>query len=388
MNEVSFELLQDLKKKIRDERRALEEIQDKIQVIQNNLNKIQGQRRTETRTQVKVLLDAKASTEVELEITYQLGYAGWSPTYDVDIGEKKASLKRIAMIYNNSLEDWTDIGLVVSTASARPVAAVKATPYYVNVAMPVTSASTGIGFGGLRTESADEGLYEMEEAADLDGIADMREVYSTATETLSGTVIYNVPGEVTIPSDNDPHPMTLTEEEFESRKLYYWNAAAMNEVVAQDEIVNGDSVILPGNVKVYAQGEFIGETTLDTIAPREKFRLGTRSAYDVKAEKKLVAKDTEKAGLTRGKRRRDYEYRLELKSFSKNEIEMKVVDVIPRSSSEKVEIELGNVSHQFKKFELGILEWEIKLQPQDEIKIEYGYVVSWEKELRLRPSLP
>ena len=388
MDEISFELLQDLKKKIRDQRMKLEDIQDKIQVTQNNLNRVQGQRKTETRTEVRILIDAKKSTNLEIDITYQIAYSGWNPIYDIDIRENTATLKRIAMVYNNSLETWDDIDLVVSTASAKPVAAVKPMPYYVNVAS-VAAASSGIGYiGDVARGMAEKEVEEAEYAGYDENLDDLIEVHSTASETISGTVIYDVPGKVTIMSEEDPHPITLTEEEFDSKKLYYWNAAAMNEVVAQDEITNGDSVILPGRVKVYAQGEFIGETSLNMIAPREEFRLGTRAAYDVKAEKKLVSKDTEKAGITRGKRRRDYEYRLEIKSFAKKAIEMRVVDVIPHSNSEKVEIELGTLSHQYKKFELGILEWEITLETNTDVKIEYEYTVSWDKDLRLRPSLP
>ncbi|RLI54373.1 MAG: hypothetical protein DRO87_10235, partial [Candidatus Thorarchaeota archaeon] len=176
--------------------------------------------------------------------------------------------------------------------------------------------------------------------------------------------------------------------EFDSRRLYFWNATDMAAVVAQDEITNGDSVLLPGNVKVYAAGDFIGETYTDLIAPREKFRLGTRAAYDVKAEKKLILKDTEKAGLTRGKQRREYVYTLLVTSFSKEDIDIKVVDRIPYSESEKVSVETTEVNPQPKKVELGILEWEMTIPAGEKTEITYRYEVEWEKGLRIRPPLP
>jgi uncharacterized protein (TIGR02231 family) len=217
---------------------------------------------------------------------------------------------------------------------------------------------------------------------------DIIEDYAEPTETLGGITVYNVPGEVSIPADNDQHPVTLTLEEFESRRLHFWNAAAMAEAVAQDEITNGDSVLLPGNVKVYAAGDFIGETHLNLKAPREKFRLGTRVAYDVKVEKKLLEKDTEKAGITRGKQKRGYKYSLDMQNFSKQGITIKVVDVIPHSSSERINVELVGPSIPTKKEELGVLEWETNIDAGVEFKIEYSYEVEWEKDVSIRPPLP
>jgi uncharacterized protein (TIGR02231 family) len=160
--------------------------------------------------------------------------------------------------------------------------------------------------------------------------------------------------------------------------------------VAQDEITNGDSVMLPGNVRVYAKGDFLGETNIGLKAPRETFRLGTRTAYDVKAEKKLVEKDTEKAGITRGKRRRGYRYQLEIKSFSKEPLDIRIVDRIPHSNSEKIEVEFKPMAMDIvpKKNEMGVLEWEVKMDAQKELFIKYSFEVEWERNLTIRPPLP
>ena len=343
-------------------------------------------------------VDAKQSTTLELEVTYQISLANWYATYDVDIGEGTTSLKRIAMISNNSMEDWEDISLIVSTASAQPVSIVKPNPYYVNTYQAVT-ATIGYGGGrgleemkGISADFDDEGEEEMIDDL-VSGFAEepmpeIIEEYASSSETLGGITVYEVPGVITIEANKDPSPITLTLDEFESKRLHYWNAYAMQEVVAQDEITNGDSVLLPGSVKVYAAGDYIGETSLDTISPREKFRLGTRAAYDIKAERKLLEKDTEKAGFTRGKQKRGYKYSLELKNFSKYEIEIRVVDRIPYSNSEKILVELAEPSLAYEKMELGVLTWETKMAKDQELKIEYSYDVEWEKDLSIRPPLP
>lgn len=397
MDKTNQDVMTDAKKKVRDLMREIERIDAEIAALRTNIQQIQGERRVETFTEVQVALDVKEATSIELEVTYQISYANWHPTYDVDIGEETTSLKRIAIIYNNSLEDWKDIDLTVSTASARPVEAVQPQPFYIDIYHPI-SRSTGYGApgGGAADFKAlvSAPRFEEEQAVeDISGLMmkpepEMVQQFATASENLGGITIYEVPGKVTITSESNPHPITLTAEDFESKRLHYWNASAMTEVVAQDEIVNGDSVILPGNVKVYAAGDFIGETQVSTIAPREKFRLGTRAAFDVKAEKKLVEKDTEKAGITRGKQKRGYRYELDIKNFSKQEIEIRIVDRIPYSTSEKIIIVMNESSLSYKSYELGIITWESKVASNKELKIEYSFDVEWEKDLIIRPPLP
>ncbi|MHA2210692.1 MAG: mucoidy inhibitor MuiA family protein [Candidatus Thorarchaeota archaeon] len=394
MDKTSLKLVSDAKKKTRKLHDNLEEIDAKIQVVQTNIQRMRGHRRTETTKEVKAMLDVKENTEIELEITYQLGASGWAPTYDVDIGEGTANVKRIAMVHNGTLEDWVDVELVVSTASARRVEAVEATPFYIDVySHAIGRGISGVASKGGYAEGAadmDDGLelYAVEEAPIPEPVPEMIETYATASETLSGTIIYDVPGRVTMPAGEEPQPITLTEESFEAKRLYYWNAYAMPEVVAQDEITNGDSVMLPGNVRVYAKGDFLGETHIGLKAPRETFRLGTRTAYDAKAEKKLVEKDTEKAGLTRGKRRRGYRYQLEIKSFSKEPLDIRIVDRIPHSNSEKIEVEFKPLDIPPKKNEMGVLEWEVKIEAQKELTIKYAFEVEWVRDLTIRPPLP
>lgn len=398
MDKTNHDMITDAKKNLRKLTRQLQDLDAEIRAIRENIQRIQGERITETLSEVYVTIDAKQSTTLELEVTYQISLANWYATYDVDIGEGITSLKRIAMISNNSMENWEDISLIVSTASAQPVSIVKPQPYYVNTYQAAMAAS---GYGGgapgglMRVMSEhfdDEGEEElmMEDKAAYaeEPMPEIIEEYASSSETLGGITVYEVPGQITIEANKDPSPITLTLEEFESKRLHYWNAYAMPEVVAQDEITNGDSVLLPGPVKVYAAGDYIGETNLGTISPREKFRLGTRAAYDVKAERKLLEKDTEKAGFTRGKQKRGYTYSLELKNFSKREIEIRIVDRIPYSNSEKILVELAEPSLAYKKMELGIITWETKMGTDQELNIKYSFDVEWEKELSIRPPLP
>ncbi|MGV9169259.1 MAG: hypothetical protein ACOC38_04870 [Promethearchaeia archaeon] len=46
----------------------------------------------------------------------------------------------------------------------------------------------------------------------------------------------------------------------------------------------------------------------------------------------MLEKETERAGLTRGKKQREYTYPLELESFAKEAINVRIIDRIPHST--------------------------------------------------------
>ena len=217
---------------------------------------------------------------------------------------------------------------------------------------------------------------------------EIEEEFAEATETVSGIAIYEIPKKMTIPFDKEEHPVTLTEEDLESKSVHHWYPDGMSEVIAQDVVTNGNSVILPGSVKVFAESNYIGETSFAMISPREEFKIGTRVANDVKGEKKLVEREVEKAGMMRGKLRRSYRYRLEVTNFSKQVIEINIFDRVPHSLTPSIEVKADWDKIAMNNMELGVLEWKRTIEPKAKQTIEYAFEVQWEKDITISPALP
>ena len=102
----------------------------------------------------------------------------------------------------------------------------------------------------------------------------------------------------------------------------------------------------------------------------------------------MIEKEIEKAGLTRGKLRRFYKYRLEIESFSKQEVEIEVKDRVPHSVSTSIEVKIEWEKLDLKKHELGVMEWNKKIAPGQKLEILYDYEVLWEKGVTITPPLP
>jgi len=389
MDKTSSKMYLDTKKIIHEFEDKIANLNKEIEAVRENIGRISSEKRTEYFYSVEVTLDLSKDSDIELELTYQVNNANWNPIYDVDLLPGNAKLRRMALLYNRTKEDWNAVNLVVSTATARPVEAVEATPYYVSTYDPTVTISRSERDMRKREMPAPKMAAKAASAMPPPAPAPvMIEEFAEATETVSGIAVYELPKKVTIPADNEKHPVTLIEEELESETIHYWYAEGMAEVVAQDKVTNGSNVILPGKVKVYAEGDYIGETSISQISPREEFKLGTRTAYDVKAEKKLAEREVEKAGVLRGKLRRSYKYRLEIQSYSKRPVEIDIYDRVPHSVSTQIEVKVEWEKLGVEKHNLGILEWHKTVQPNEKTIIEYEYEVNWEKDVTVHPPLP
>jgi uncharacterized protein (TIGR02231 family) len=381
-------LASEIQQTIRNLNEELQELDDRIQILQHNIGQIDSQRKTVSTYTVEVTLEVSSASDVELYVTYQTAGASWIPRYDVDLHPAKTTLRRLAMVSNRTEEDWTEIDLTISTAIARPVEAVEGSPFFITAYDPTTV---------VKTRPRDRRLKRAPKPSMVAGAAAMappapppeiEEEFAEAVETVSGIAVYELPKKMTIPSDHERHPVTLIEEELESTTVHYWYAEGMAEVVAQDRVVNNDNMILPGKMKVFSEGDYIGETSVHQISPREEFKIGTRVAYDVKAEKKLVEREMEKAGVLRGKLRRSYKYRLEIQSFSKRKIEIEVFDRVPHSVSTQIEVKIDWDKLSTKSHELGVIEWHREIEPNEKKSIDYEYEVVWERDVTINPPLP
>ncbi|MBD3190890.1 MAG: mucoidy inhibitor MuiA family protein [Candidatus Heimdallarchaeota archaeon] len=376
------------RQKLEDE---IEKLQKKLQTIQAEINDYHNQTRVEQTREIIIGVDVKETGAFQFEINYQTSGVHWQPIYDVNLKQEEANIKSQAQIRNNTLEDWKNVELEVSTAIARPVKIVKPNPYYIDIYQPRVSdrAGGGIKRRAMKMASVAPGAppspMEKEEAKpEPELIVEEAEI----KESPAGVQSYSIPGKWTIPSDGNYHPVTLISYDLKTEKEFYWNAVDPLGVVAIDKITNGDAILLPGKAKVYSEGEFIGETSIDQIAPQEEFKLGAREELRIKAEKKLLSRVREKAGLIKGKRTIEYCYELEFKNFRKDDSVITIKDVIPYSKSERIKVNWIECSQTPEDENLGIYTWKIKMKPESEVKITYRYDVTWEKDYQIQPSLP
>ena len=313
----------------------------------------------------------------------------------------------MANVYNRTGLDWEDIEIEISTASLKPISLIKPSPMILEEFIPyVEEKMKDYNFKGKKKMAAkpmggalreitksedfdDDGFYEPEEAeyvAEEEPMPEIEETYAEVSENI-GVQSFKIPNRIDIPSDKNPHPVNLTVVDLETEKKYYWSAVAPENVLIQDTVVNGDLLLLSGNVKIYFQEEFLGETSIPVIAPKEKFKLGTRVSYDLKIDKKLTDRSKAKKAI-KGRLINNYEYKITIKNLNEATEDLTLYDKIPHSSSENIKVTIDEIVPEPDKKKLGVLTWKFNLKGLDDKTINYKYVVDYKKGIQITPSLP
>ncbi len=372
---------------------AIEKLTLKIQTLQAEINEFRNLSHVEQTTDIVIGVDVTQAGPFIFDFSYQAKGVSCEPSYDVYLKIENAVLKGVALVNNRTLEDWNKVALTISTAVFKPIRIIEPDPFYIDIYSPRPSsrmmsyAAAPAPMRKMKKAAKEDAMdYEREEA--LEEIAIMDEPTAQIKESPSGVQSFEISGKWSIPSDGNNHPVTLTTHELKTVKEFYWSATASLGVIALDKITNGDAIILAGNAKVYADGEFIGETFIDQIAPGEEFKLGAREELKMKAEKKLLKRVKEKAGLVKGKRSISYNYELKINNYRKLAAAITIKDVIPYSHSERIKVKNFEPSLVPVKANLGIQTWDLKLKPGEEFKVTYSYEVEWEKDYSISPSLP
>ncbi len=133
--------------------------------------------------------------------------------------------------------------------------------------------------------------------------------------------------------------------------------------------------------------EFLGETSIPVIAPKEEFKLGTRVSYDLKIDKKLVDRSKGKKAV-KGRLKNNYEYKITIKNLNNIDDDLVVYDRIGHSYSENIKVIINEILPEPARKKLGVLKWKFSMKGVEEKTITYKYTVDYKKDIHITPALP
>ena len=380
----------------------IKNLRTELEIIQNKIYKLGPVENVHNFYEITINLNVVQDGDFSIELRYTMLEVWWIPFYDVSLNDDSARLTMYANVYNRSGQDWENVSIEISTASLKPISLVKPSPTILQEYYPSYNQIGGLlgkKGGKVRARSPMKlaGLHDKRDNFADYGIEDgkpseapqpeIQETFAEISENI-GVQSFKISNRLDIPSDKNPHPVNLTTQELKTEKKYYWSVSnTSSAVIIQDTVVNGDLLLLAGNVKIYYQEEFLGETSIPVIAPKERFKLGTRISYDLKIDKKLIDRSKDKKAV-KGRLKNNYEYKINIKILNKVSEELTIYDRIPHSSSENIKVEMQEMNLEPHKKELGVLKWNINLKNIEEKVIQYKYFVYYKKGIIITPSLP
>jgi uncharacterized protein (TIGR02231 family) len=341
--------------------------------------------------EVSALLEARAATEAEIELSYHTSGASWRPLYDLILDGEKLTVSYLAEITQRTGEDWPEVALALSTTRrGQQQTLPELSPWYIGRPAPppprrargeslrTTYAASGAFAGAAGAAGGRQTADEMgvPGAAIPAAMPAAKMIEAEVSEGESGAgLVYTVARPLAVPGDGGPHKTLVASFEADAVLDYVTVPVLAAEAYLRATVTNGPLLLLPGQARIFHGAQFTGETYLDTVAPGAEFEVQLGVDDQVKVERKLTRRATSKA-LIGGTRTIDIGYEITVQNHHDRKATVAVHDHIPVSTDGDIKVRTRETTPPpATTTDLGELTWNLTLAPGQSAVIAHRFTV-------------
>ncbi|MFQ4146905.1 mucoidy inhibitor MuiA family protein [Chlorogloeopsis sp. ULAP02] len=363
------------------------ELEQQLQSLRQQLQTVQTPHPKETYS-LSVAIEPESEGEFELEVSYIVHRASWTPLYDLrtSITNNIVNISYLAEITQNTGEDWLGVALTLSTAKpGLGTLPPKLEPWYIDIPRlnPKPELMTRKRAPMLPMTMAAPASDAVEEDYELPEENFIVAETVVAKVTKEGSVVnFKLNGNGNIPSDGAPHKTTIFQDDFPCHFSYVAMPRLVSFAYLQAHVKNNSNgvTLLPGKANIFRDNIFIGTTKLENIAPGQEFTVNLGIDEGLKIERDLIERQVDKK-LIGNNSRIIYAYRLLITNLLTQKVDLKLTEQLPVSRNEQIKVRLTRSNPQIQLGEMGRLEWDITIPAQTKQEIYYQFVVEHPPQL-------
>jgi len=390
MNEINKKLLALEKKK-----KEKEKVQQRLQVRYDNLQNYQNQtydaKKYAPIPRVVITLSASEAAAGKISFSYLVSQAGWVPLYDIrsDSQTGKISLTYKAQVFQNSGIDWDNIKLNISTNNpyankTKP----ELNPWYIDYyAYRQRQELEEISIRGARAipQAAFNQGYFLDEAKQKnleDKAALGADQFTTVVHQLIAAE-FKIDLPYSIKSNNEKNLVLIKNSDLNTTFKYYSVPKVDPGVYLVAQMTKLDELqLVPASANIFFDGSYIGETYLDPTSMDDTLNLSLGKDPNIVVKRTLL-KQKSKDKVVQDKRERTFSYQIEVQNNKSSAIQLIIQDQVPMTTNNDITIELLEKDFARELPGNGILEWEYKLKPGENKKLEFSYKVKHPKDQQI-----
>jgi uncharacterized protein (TIGR02231 family) len=328
--------------------------------------------------EVSATLEASAATSAEMELSYHVSGASWRPLYDLALDGERLAVSYLAEVTQKTGEDWPAVELVLST-TRRGLHQVlpELDPWYIGRVQPVPRppAAGYMSLAGAVPHRAPRFAASAGPGAPEAGLQEAAPLAAETGESGAG-VAYRVQRPLAVPADGGPYKTMVAQFALDAALDHLAVPVLAPEAYLRATVTNTSSLLLlPGPARVFHDSQFVGETSLATVAAGEEFELQLGVDDQIRVERELRRRSTGKAVIG-GTRTIDVAYEITVENHRPNKTRVSVHDHIPVSADGDIKVRLRETSpNPAEQNDLGELTWEISLEGGQTATIRYRFTV-------------
>ncbi len=379
-----FDFISDRNNKINEQRLKIErerrELAKELDRLRRELKGAQSAR-PKQRYVATVEVDVSQTGDLDVELTYMVTGAGWSPLYDLRLKDSILEVTYLAQVTQNTGEDWNNVALTLSTAQpSLSLTIPEMDAWYIAQRYPVHPAPQPMRAKSAVFAAAPAPMMPMPEAA-RDEIEEM-ELESAAVSESGVSLSYSLSSRADVPGNNDPRKVVIASFNLKPN-FDYVTAPKIEAVCFRRAKVKNESQysMLKGNAQLFEGDDYLGATTLEFVAPNQEFELALGADERLRVERELTLRFVDK-NFMGDKRQIRYGYKIEIENLRDAAQTIFVRDHIPLPRDEQIKVKLE--AHEPKASEqsdLNQLEWKITLNANSKQVIKYEFSVEHPKSM-------
>ncbi len=292
---------------------------------------------------VSVTVNLAAERDGELRLNYQVRGPGWQPSYRATLDTTKASvqIERLALVAQNSGEDWSNVQLLLSTGQPqRATQGRLPRPWTLDVAPPPPPAAA-MPMAAMAPAPAAPAPKAMERRQ-----AEEMPSFDVSTVDKGFATEFAVPQRISVPSNGQRITLALGTHQAPARLLVRAAPGVEEAAYLVADMVPPPGVWPAGSVGLYRDGAYVGTGRLDFAAlpstapgegPRTSLSFGRDELVQVRAE--APQQMTGSTGLTGARTERQTRRSYQVENRHKTAIDLQVLHAAPVSRNEKIEVE-------------------------------------------------
>jgi len=365
---------------------SIREKKKRIDVLKKQLNQIRGPVKKLKRS-IVVQLQVLKGGNLDLSVSYMVRGASWRPIYDARASFEKNEVELVfyGIVKQTTGEDWEDVEIILSTA--KPAIGGRmpyVSPWFLRPYQPIARRK------GLKMEAP---MYQRrafeEEMRPREGRR--TEVEYARVEEKGIAVAYKLARKATVNSDGSEHKLPVSSQILKAKFEYSTYPRLSPFAYLGSRVTNSAKLqLLAGRVNIFLEGDFVGSSSIDNIAPGEEFDLYLGVDENVKVKRECLEKRVDETligGIPSRTKRITLKYKVSIENYKSRGINVRLFEAMPVSQDERIKVKIKDVSlepdEKDWKDRKGIWLWKLKLEPKAKQEIFYTLLIEHPRDMQV-----
>ena len=238
------------------------------------------------------------------------------------------------------------------------------------------------GYGGRKKSLAREAIQgQVAGVMVADDAVRIKENYSSIPETVQArnqtSMEFAILTPYTIKSDNKSYSIDMSALSLRAYYEYFCIPKIEKDAFLIANIVDWEQYsFLEGEASIFFEDTYVGKTILDVRYVSDTLKISLGRDKNI-----LIERDKEKEFTSKkllGSKKEDTRaWNISVKNNKTEEINMVLLDQVPVSTLEEIEVNVQNASGAKQDIKSGELKWEFKLKPGESKNYKFRYIVKY-----------